>query len=162
MANESAEARAAFARTLVRNDVHLLAPKLMEVAVDATEFLNLSGYDAHIYETLRSRQLAEIYHELGVSKAVNELYSWHGFGLAFDVISTSRGWDVWDDPDWYEPVVATYKSHGLHWGGDWTSFQDRPHFQWHCDGMHESPSDHARALLASKGLAAVWAEVHAA
>jgi hypothetical protein len=153
--------RAVLARTLVRNDVALLAPKLRDVAVDATDFLNQSGYDAVIYETLRSRQLAELYYELGVSKAKNELYSYHGYGLAFDVISKSRGWDVWEDPDWYEPVVATYKAHGLRWGGDWKSFPDRPHMQWHCDGMHESPSENARALLASGGLAAVWADVHA-
>jgi peptidoglycan L-alanyl-D-glutamate endopeptidase CwlK len=153
--------RAAYARTLVRNDVQLLAPKLRDVAVDATDFLNQSGYDVVIYETLRSRELAELYHALGVSNAVNELYSWHGYGLAFDVISKSRGWDAWGDPAWSEPVVATYKAHGLHWGGSWSSFVDKSHFQWWCEGMHESPSDHARALLASGGLAAVWAEVHA-
>jgi hypothetical protein len=155
------DSRAVLARSLVRCDAALLAPKLRDVAVDATHFLNLSGYDAVIYETLRSRQLAELYHALGVSKAANELYSWHGYGLAFDVISRSRGWDAWDDADWCEPVVATYKSHGLHWGGDWKSFRDRPHFQWHCDGMHESPSDHARELLTTSGMRAVWAEVHA-
>jgi hypothetical protein len=154
--------REIYARTLVRNDVALLAPKLRAIAIEATSAINLAGYDAVIYETMRSRELAEIYHTLGVSKASNELYSWHGYGLAFDVISRSRGWDAWEDPSWFEPVVATYKAHGLHWGGDWVSFPDRPHMQWHIDGMHESPSDHARALLASGGLAAVWAEVRAA
>jgi hypothetical protein len=153
--------RAVLARTLVCHDPAKLAPKLRDVGVDATHFLNLSGYDAVIYETLRCRQLAELYHELGVSKAINELYSWHGFGLAFDVISKSRGWDAWEDPDWYEPVVATYKSHGLHWGGDWKSFRDAPHFQWHVPGMHESPSDHARALFAAGGYEAVWRDVGA-
>jgi peptidoglycan L-alanyl-D-glutamate endopeptidase CwlK len=153
--------RAAYARTLVCHDLAKLAPKLREVAECETRFLNLSGYDVVIYETLRSRELAQLYHELGVSKAMNELYSWHGYGLAFDVISKSRGWDAWEDPDWYEPVVAGYKGRGLHWGGDWKSFVDKPHFQWNCEGMHESPSDHARELLASGGLDAVWQNVGA-
>jgi peptidoglycan LD-endopeptidase CwlK len=153
--------RAVLARTLVCCDVTKLAPKLQEIAVCETRFLNLSGYDAVIHETVRCRELAELYHELGVSKAMNELYSWHGFGLAFDVISKSRGWDAWEDPDWYEPVVAAYKGRGLHWGGDWKTFVDKPHMQWHCDGMHESPSDRARFLYTQGGLDAVWRDVGA-
>ncbi len=165
--------REALAETLVCRDTSILAPKFRDVAVDVVSFLNASGYDCVIYETGRSKQLAELYFALGRSKATDETHSWHGYRLAVDVISHSRGWKVWPewserlgqytggDPDWYEPVVATMKAHGLHWGGDWNSIKDCPHFQWHCEGMHESPSDTARALLASGGFEAVWNAVGA-
>jgi len=152
--------RAVYARTLVCNDVNLLAPKLREIAVCETRFLQLSSYDVVVYESTRSRELAELYFALGVSKAKNELYSWHGYGLAFDVISKSRGWDAWDDPDWFEPVVAAYEGRGLRWGGRWEKFVDRPHFQFG-EGMRDSPSDHARELFAAGGYEAVWKNVGA-
>lgn len=165
--------REAHAETLVCRDPAILAPKFREVLVDAVRFLNLSGYDCIIYETGRCRELAQLYHALGRSHAVDELHTWHGLLLASDIISHGRGWKVWPewsvargeyvggDADWYEPVVATFKAHGLHWGGDWVSIKDCPHVQWHCDGMHESPSDHARELFASGGYEAVWRAVGA-
>ena len=46
----------------------------------------------------------------------------------------------------------------LDWGGDWKK-PDTPHFQW--GACKPSPSDQARALLASGGMVAVWKAVGA-
>ena len=165
--------RDALAHSLICSDVKILAPKLEEIAVCETRFLNLSGYDAVIYETGRSDELAKLYFAMKRSHACDAMHTQHGVRLAFDVISKSRGWAVWPewsealgkyvggDPEWYEPVVAAYKGRGLHWGGDWNSIKDCPHFQWNCEGMHESPRDHARALFAAGGYEAVWKNVGA-
>ena len=56
--------------------------------------------------------------------------SWHNHGLAFDIAfrvppaSSPYG----EENPWAE-VGAIGKSLGLEWGGDWTRFRDRPHFQ---------------------------------
>lgn len=58
-------------------------------------------------------------------------YSWHNFGLAYDiVILDSVGKADWDTshPGWAR-AAAIGKSLGLQWGGDWQSFKDLPHFQ---------------------------------
>lgn len=56
-------------------------------------------------------------------------YSNHNFGIAFDI-------GVFGPDSHYYPEHAAYdvagevgKSFGLAWGGDWVSFQDKPHFE---------------------------------
>jgi peptidoglycan LD-endopeptidase CwlK len=55
-------------------------------------------------------------------------YSWHNFGVAFDVTVFRGGKPVWDGPD-YDTAGRLGQRLGLEWGGAWTSFKDRPHFQ---------------------------------
>ncbi|MDX1501995.1 MAG: M15 family metallopeptidase [Thermoanaerobaculia bacterium] len=54
----------------------------------------------------------------------------HNHGLAFDVAfrSPPAASPFGDDNPW-EEVGELGKSLGLEWGGDWTRFPDRPHFQ---------------------------------
>ena len=54
--------------------------------------------------------------------------SWHNFGLAIDVVEISDGVAVWDNPNW-NLIGAIGRNHGFEWGGNWTGFVDRPHFQ---------------------------------
>ncbi|MBR4311451.1 MAG: M15 family metallopeptidase [Akkermansia sp.] len=57
-------------------------------------------------------------------------YSWHNFGLAFDI-------GLFDDSGVYLGNSKHYKTlgkladevEGLEWGGNWKSFKDEPHFQ---------------------------------
>jgi peptidoglycan L-alanyl-D-glutamate endopeptidase CwlK len=56
--------------------------------------------------------------------------SWHNFGLAFDVVPLIAGKAVWDSPRWTE-IGALGKAIGLAWGGDFKSFKDLPHFEFH-------------------------------
>ena len=50
----------------------------------------------------------------------------HNWGLAVDVVPMVNGKPVWNG-DW-KKVSTIGKNAGLKWGGDWTSFVDRPHF----------------------------------
>lgn len=68
----------------------------------------------------------------------------HNYGLALDIVllKDTNGDDTfdaasWEDnidfdkdgkADWME-IVAIFKKHGWVWGGNWTSFKDKPHFE---------------------------------
>lgn len=58
---------------------------------------------------------------------------WHQFGLAFDVaIITPHGTYVADGDDpRYAMVGQAAIEHGCVWGGNWVSFKDAAHVEWH-------------------------------
>ena len=56
--------------------------------------------------------------------------SWHNFGLAFDVVPLVNGKAVFDSPFWNR-IGELGKQVGLTWGGDFHSFKDKPHFEFH-------------------------------
>ena len=87
--------------------------------------------------------------------------SWHGFGLADDVVPRAVHTDgsfgdfTWDVPAgvWavlYEAATENGCTTGLHWHS-----QDDDHVQ--PANVKVSPSDNARELFANGGLPAVWA-----
>jgi len=53
--------------------------------------------------------------------------SYHNYGVAFDIIFVVNGKRTYTG-DW-EKVGQIGESLGLEWGGRWTKFRDRPHFQ---------------------------------
>lgn len=152
------------ARRLVRSDLNELAPCMRAVVNAALEHCQRVGVSVKVYEALRTDQLAQMYFQLHASKATNGLSTWHYYGLAVDIIHPLHGWDWWDShtsdaTEWRDSVVEIFKSHGMKWGGDWTTFVDRPHFQWaECPA---SPPLAAKDLIRTKGRPAVWALYHA-
>lgn len=152
-------------RSLVSHDTSLLAPQFRLAVAKSINDCKLAGLDAKVYETVRSNEVQQAYYALGrsvipphytVTNAADALHSWHIYGLAVDVISASKGWDVTDL--WMQMVAAHFKANGLDWGGDW-HHPDKPHFQW--GGCETTPSDDDRALFQSAGKEAVWASVGA-
>ncbi len=151
--------------TRVDSDLGKLAPLFRAAVEDAIQRCHDAGLDAMVYEAYRSLELARLYYARGrtvrpplttVTNAPDNTYSWHGYGLAVDVISRSKGWDAGND--WFARVAEIFKACGCRWGGEWKS-PDLPHFQW--GRCRPSPSDEARRLLATQGAAAVWAAVAA-
>lgn len=52
-------------------------------------------------------------------------------GLAFDICQDADTYDEqWNDAAFWEAAGRIGKAMGFTWGGDWTSFVDKPHFQW--------------------------------
>ena len=166
-AGAAADAIASYHAAKPTSNPELLAP-LFRAAVDAAiaECNNTQNQlDAMVYETYRSNELQTLYYQRGrtvkppskpVTNAMNNLYSWHGYGLAVDVIHRTKHWDA--PPDWFRKVADIFKKHGCKWGGDWKS-ADPPHFQW---GLCKpSPSPVARELVRTKGVGAVWEAVGA-
>lgn len=150
----------------VDRDLHGLAPRFADAVRAALEDCAAAGLDAYVYEARRSRELAELYYARGrtvippkgkVTNAPDETYSWHGYGLAVDVISLGRAWK--QPASWFAAVAEHFKRHGCKWGGDWRTV-DLPHFQW--GRCKASPSKEARRILAAEGAEGVWRVVGAA
>jgi hypothetical protein len=121
---------------LRENDPECLWPPMAARVASAIADATAEGFDVERFETCRSRELAELYFQRGVSKAPTEEHSYHGMGLAVDVISLARNWNVYPsasgdggDPVWVAGVCASFRAYGLAWGGDWTTFKDWPHWQ---------------------------------
>ena len=153
------------AATGVQSSLDLLAPKFKLAVLAALADCQADGLDAVVYETLRSHELAVLYYARGrsvippkakVTNAPDETYSWHGFGLAVDVVSKAKGWSK--PIHWFADVAEHFKTHGCKWGGDWHT-QDLPHMQF--GACKPSPSARARQLLADGGMTAVWQAVGA-
>lgn len=149
----------------VDRDISRLAPKFADAVRAAIADCQTDGLDAYVYEARRSHELAALYYARGrtvvpptrtVTNAPDETRSWHGYGLAVDVISRSKEWN--QPPAWFAAVARHFTAHGCKWGGDWKQ-ADLPHMQW--GGCRASPSDEARRLLATSGLASVWQAVGA-
>ena len=149
----------------VSRDLALVAPVFAEAVRRAIEDANAAGLDAYVYEAKRSHALAALYYARGrtvipptqkVTNAPDETRSWHGYGLAVDVISRAKGWA--QPETWFRDVAVHFFRHGCRWGWEWKQ-KDLPHFQWgHC---RPSPSDEARRLLAASGVESVWRAVGA-
>lgn len=149
------------------SDLQYLAPLFRYAVEQAIAECNneTNKLNAVVYESFRSNALQEVYYARGrtvipppspVTNARSSLFSWHGYGLAVDVIHKSKGWDA--GSSWFRSVAEIFKKHGCKWGGDWTS-PDQPHFQW--GKCKPSPSPVARQLITTTGVESVWRAVGA-
>jgi peptidoglycan L-alanyl-D-glutamate endopeptidase CwlK len=153
--------------TKVSKDLALLAPRFAEAIREAIDECRASGLDAMVYEAYRSQALQALYYARGrtiippkhtVTNAPTNLHSWHGYGLAVDVVHRTKFWKPEGGEHWFQRVAEIFKQHSCSWGGDWTK-PDTPHFQWH--RCKASPSAEARKLIMAGGLEAVWRAVGA-
>lgn len=149
----------------VVRSLDVLAPQFAAAVRAALADANAAGLDATVFESRRSRELAQLYYARGrtvkppertVTNAPDETYSWHGYGLAVDVISLAHQWGK--PHGWFAAVAEHFKRHGCRWGGEWKQ-KDLPHFQW--GRCKPSPSNEARRLLATEGVESVWRAVRA-
>lgn len=145
-----------------------LAPRFAEKVEAVCELLRAQTWPPLIYETLRTDARQQWLYGFGrsysdgrgiVTNSADADETWHGFGLAVDIVHARRYW-LAPEEFWQALGSAAHKV-GLVWGGDWPSFPDRPHLQWGAP-MRRSPSPRAARLRAEGGLPAVWREVGAA
>lgn len=157
------------AALMVDRDPRRLAPAFAEAVRLALAECN-SGPNplgAMLYEGYRSPELQAMYYKRGrtvipplttVTNAQTNLQSWHGYGLAVDIVHEKKFWSPPEGEKWFHKVAAIFKKHGCAWGGDWKS-ADLPHFQWgRCTA---SPSKSAQDLITSDGMQAVWRRLEA-
>jgi hypothetical protein len=153
----------------VNRDLGRLAPAFALAVQIAIEECNRppNNLEAKVYEGYRSQALQAMYFQRGrtvkppikpVTNAPTNLHSWHGFGLAVDVVHAHLFWEPSGGANWFRKVADIFKRHGCTWGGDW-KMADLPHFQW--GRCPPGPSDAARQLIAGAGMQAVWAHVGA-
>lgn len=93
-----------------------------------------------------------------VTAAQTSLYSFHGFGLAVDVVEKdATPWNA--PPTFWNRLGEAAEAEGLVWGGRWRK-ADLPHCQWATGNA--SPTADDRALYEAEGIAAVWQRYGAA
>lgn len=78
--------------------------------------------------------------------------TWHGYGLAADLVCADRQHDA--TPGFWRSMGEHARRVGLEWGGDWAGFPDRPHVQW--SPMRRSPSTIAQAAHREGRIADIW------
>lgn len=151
----------------VNRDLALLAPMFRQAVEAAIRECRDRGLDARVFEAYRSQDLQALYFARGrtiippsrtVTNAPTNLYSWHGYGLAVDVVSEAHLWKPEKGEGWFRDVAEIFKKHDCNWGGDWRR-PDTPHFQW--GRCKPSPSDIARHLINTEGRESVWQAVGA-
>lgn len=127
--------------------------------------LLLTLEDAVVVETLRTPERQAFLYGFGryyddgrgtVTNAASSLCSWHGYGLAADVVHSEKLWNAGDA--WFTLMGETAEALGLVWGGRWKC-RDCPHLQWGTCG--ESPSASTRLMMRDGGMKEVWSAVGA-
>jgi hypothetical protein len=163
----------------VRKDVDLLAPKFKTKIQRLLLNLTERGHDPIIAETMRDDERQKFLHGFGrlyddgrgvVTKASTSATTWHGFGLAVDIVSRKHGWNA--PAAFWTALGEECRTLGLCWGNDWDmdgipverdpdeSFGDRPHVQW--APMRRYPSPAAKQIRDERGLEGLWRYVEAA
>ena len=158
-------ARSSDTALMVNRDLDRLAPEFASAVRSAITECNAGakgGLRAMVYEGYRSAELQSLYYQRGrkiippskpVTYAPSNLHSWHGFGLAVDVVHRDLFWEPPGGVAWFQKVAAIFDKHGCTWGGRWTK-PDPPHFQW--GRCPPSPSDTVRSKFQDEGLQVVW------
>lgn len=143
----------------VNRGLAVLAPRFLERVEQVVEAMQEKGWDPWIFETGRTKERQEWLYAQGrtrpgsiVTKAKSHLTSWHGYGLAVDIIDAKEHWGA--PAGFWEALGKACADHGLTWGGHWKSFPDRPHCQW--GRMPAGPTVSDVALAQHPGTPAVW------
>ena len=150
----------------VTRDVHVLAPRFKSALERVLATLRGLGHAPLVVETLRTTERQRFLYGFGreyddgrgvVTHSSDAEETWHGYGLAADVVCATRYWAA--SSAFWDAMGRACEREGLEWGGTWT-FVDRPHIQWG-PPMRRSPSPRAGRLLVQGGPPAVWREVGA-
>ena len=92
------------------------------------------GLNVLITQTLRDNEYQALLYAQGRTRpgkivTNSKTVTFHGHGLAFDFCEDAPGRE-YRDLSFFKNVAIIAKHMGFSWGGDWTSFPDRPHLQW--------------------------------
>lgn len=112
-----------------------LHPKIRKRVLRGVSKLEKKGIFIRVVSGMRTFEEQAVLYNQGRTTAGNIVTnarageSYHNYGLAFDVVvMEDKTSPNFNSPDIYE-VAKVFKSLGFEWGGDWSSFVDRPHFQ---------------------------------
>lgn len=118
----------------------VLAPRFRRVVETILQDMKILDWDAVVWESLRTEERQRWLYGFGrqwddgrgiVTKASSALRSWHGWGLAVDIVQNDS--TPWIAPrKFWQDLGLVAEVHGCTWGGRWHSL-DLPHIQWgHC------------------------------
>lgn len=158
----------------VCRDLSVLAPGFRAKVEQLLRNMAARGLPCLVVETLRTDERQRFLFGFGReyddgrgvvthSRDVDE--TWHGFGLAVDIVHAEHYWNA--GPAFWRALEEEAEKLGLTSGADWdrndatrSAFKDLPHVQFG-PPMRRSPSPRAARLREQGGLPAVWLEVGA-
>ena len=140
-------------------DMGKLAPSFRLRIEAVVADLEAEGFTPWVVECVRTAERQAWLYAQGrtrpgsiVTKAPTHVSSWHGHGLAVDIIDRVKHWGA--TQAFWQSLGAACGRHGVTWGGNWKSFPDRPHCQ---DGrVPGGPSKVDRDRTLGSGMAATW------
>lgn len=132
-----------------------LHPALTQKVERLIEKADAQGLNLRVVEGFRDpAKQAEAYAK-GTSKA-KPGFSFHNYGLAVDVVFRDKnGNPSWDEKNDWQKLGQLGKEVGLSWGGDWKSFNDRPHFQL----LPNDQLGSVRQLTQEVGIEKMWEKI---
>jgi peptidoglycan L-alanyl-D-glutamate endopeptidase CwlK len=114
-----------------------LHPKLQELATAFKDACDKQNFPVTIYFTLRTIAEQDALYAQGritPGKIVTNAkggQSYHNYGLAFDAAPLNADLSIdWSGGTNYQIMGKIGQSVGLEWGGTWSKFPDKPHFQY--------------------------------
>ena len=117
-------------------NLNLLKPKVKALATRLIKKCRQQEIEIIVTQTLRTLEEQDALYAQGRTKPGKIVtqakggYSFHNFGVAFDICPIVNGKAEWQDENLFKKIGAIGKKIGLEWGGEWTSFRDLPHFQY--------------------------------
>lgn len=116
--------------------INLLHPTVQPYANKLVEECEKAGLKIKITDTLRTKAEQNALYAQGRTKPGNKVTnasypkSNHNWGIAFDFCRDDGKGAFYDNDGFFTKVGQVGKRIGLEWGGDWTSFKDKPHFEY--------------------------------
>ncbi len=117
------------------SDLRLLHPKLLALQNALTLACYKEGISYVVTQTVRTIDEQNALYAQGRTKPGKIVtyakggQSMHNYGGAFDICPVINGVLQWERHDLFDRIGALGKSLGMEWGGDWTGFVDKPHFE---------------------------------
>lgn len=135
-----------------------LNPTVRSLTLQLIEQAQAAGLKPYVVDGVRSFEDQNLAYERGNSK-VKAGGSWHNYGLAVDIAfwNTAGNGPTWTAPNAsWDTIGAIGKQVGFtRWGGDFTSFVDRPHFEYH-PNWSAGAAYGVKPTFDSGGYSAVW------
>lgn len=145
----------------VQSGVNGLAPLFAEAVAKTVADMRLLGHKPLVYETLRTPERQRFLYGFGrtyddgrgiVTHSETSLLTWHGYGLAADIVEDdATPWTA--KPKFWSDLGVCAEQNGLTWGGRW-KFLDLPHVQW--GKCLRTPTKNAQFIMKNGGTEAVW------
>lgn len=120
---------------ITSRDLKDLLPRTAAKVANMISHCKEAGIDLLVTATYRDNESQDALYAQGrtlMGKRVTNVRggdSFHNHRVAVDVVPIINGKCVWDDLTLWARVGAIGTQCGLTWGGYWSKFPDRPHFE---------------------------------
>lgn len=111
-------------------DLSELTPEIKAKAEQLIKKCAEAGIKISVTSTYRDFEAQEkLYNQVPKVTQAKPGNSFHNYRLAFDVVPIVNNKAIWNDENLWSKIGAIGESIGLTWGGKFSSFPDKPHFQ---------------------------------